>query len=107
VVSHELEIDVRALSYLVTVVIHRLHDIDPAWCRDLLAELKTDRMAASAGSDKLFLRAIGIVEQTIAGEAPPEKPRKSAVARPLIVRITIAGAFLALNCENRPDACGT
>jgi hypothetical protein len=39
VVSPELEIDVRALSYLVTVVIRRLHDIDPAWCRDLLAEL--------------------------------------------------------------------
>jgi hypothetical protein len=24
------------------------------------------------------------------------------VARPLIIRITIAGAFLALNCENQP-----
>jgi hypothetical protein len=81
VVSPELEIDVRALSYLVTVVIRRLHDIDPAWCRDLLAELKADRMAASTGSDKLFRRAIGIVEQAIAEENPPATPQKSAVVK--------------------------
>jgi hypothetical protein len=81
VVSPELEIDLRALSYLVTVVIRRLHDIDPAWCRDLLAELKADRMTASAGSDKLFRRAIGIVEQAIADESPPETPRKSSVVK--------------------------
>lgn len=80
-VSPELEIDVRALSYLVTVVIRRLHDIDPAWCRELLAELKADRMAASAGSDKLFRRAIGIAEQAIADETPPAKPQKSAVIK--------------------------
>jgi hypothetical protein len=41
VVSPELEIDATALSYLVTVVIRRLHDIDPAWCRDLLAETQS------------------------------------------------------------------
>jgi hypothetical protein len=29
------------------------------------------------------------------------------VARPLILRITITGAFLALNCENQPHAFGT
>jgi hypothetical protein len=81
VVSPKLEIDVRALSYLVTVVIRRLYDIDPAWCRDLLAELKADRMAASAGSDKLFARAIGIVEQAIAEETPPDEPRKTAVVK--------------------------
>jgi hypothetical protein len=81
VVSHELEIDLRALSYLVTVVIRRLHDIDPAWCRNLLAELKADRMAAPAGSDRLFQRAIGIVEQAIADEAPPETPQNSAVVK--------------------------
>jgi hypothetical protein len=79
VVSPELEIDVRALSYLVTVVIRRLHDIDPAWCRDLLEELREDRMSASPGSDKLFQRVIGIVEQSIAEETPLEKPQKSAV----------------------------
>jgi hypothetical protein len=28
----------------------------------------------------------------------------ASVARPLIIRITIAGAFLALNCENQPHA---
>jgi len=81
VVSPELEIDVKALSYLVTVVICRLHDIDPAWCRDLLAELKADRMAASAASDKLFQRAISIVEQAIAEEALPANPQKSAVVK--------------------------
>ena len=79
--SHELEIDVRALSYLVTVVIRRLHDIDPAWCRDLLRELKQDRMSAAPGSDKLFSRAIGIVERAIAEEHPPETRQKSAVVR--------------------------
>ena len=79
-VSPELEIDVKALSYLVTVVIRRLHDIDPSWCRHLLAELKADRMSASPGSDKLFARAIGIVEQAIAEETLPEKSQKS-VAR--------------------------
>jgi hypothetical protein len=31
-------------------------------------------------------------------------PYTAAVARPLIIRITIAGAFLALNCENQPHA---
>ena len=30
-----------------------------------------------------------------------------AVARPLILRITISGAFLALNCENQPHGFGT
>jgi hypothetical protein len=29
------------------------------------------------------------------------------VARPLILRITITGAFLGLNCENQPHALGT
>ena len=29
------------------------------------------------------------------------------VARPEILRITIPGAFLALNCENQPHAFGT
>ena len=59
----------------------RLHDIDPAWCRDLLAELKADRMAASAGTDKLFRRAIGIVEQAIGDESPPETRQKSTVVK--------------------------
>jgi hypothetical protein len=81
VVSPELETDLKALSYLVTVVIRRLHDIDPAWCQDLLAELKTDRMAASAGSDKLFQRAIGIVEQAIADETPRETPQKTTAVK--------------------------
>jgi len=31
----------------------------------------------------------------------------ASVARPLIMRITIAGAFLALNCANQPHAGGT
>lgn len=81
VVSPELEPDLKALSYLVTVVIRRLHDIDPMWCRDLLAELKADRMSASPGSNKLFARAIGIVEQAIAEEPPPEKTQKSALVK--------------------------
>jgi hypothetical protein len=81
VVSPELETDLKALSYLVTVVIRRLHDIDPAWCRDLLTELKADRTTASAGSDKLFVRAISIVERAIAEETLPEKSQKSAARK--------------------------
>jgi hypothetical protein len=33
--------------------------------------------------------------------------KKVGVARPLILRITISGAFLALNCENQPHGFGT
>jgi 5-methylcytosine-specific restriction endonuclease McrBC regulatory subunit McrC len=33
--------------------------------------------------------------------------RTPNVARPLILRITISGAFLALNCENQPHGFGT
>jgi hypothetical protein len=79
VVPPELAIDLRAVSYLVTVVIRRLHDIDPAWCRELLAELKEERMSASPGSDRLFQTAIGIVEKAIAEEPPPANSQKSAV----------------------------
>jgi hypothetical protein len=32
---------------------------------------------------------------------------RATVARPLIIRITISGAFLALNCENQLHAFGT
>jgi hypothetical protein len=32
----------------------------------------------------------------------PVREQKLTVARPLILRITIPGAFLALNCENQP-----
>lgn len=80
-VSPELEIDLRALFYLVTVVIRRLRDIDPAWCRDLLAEIKEDRTSASPGSDKLFARAIGIVERAIAEENPSKTPSKPTVVK--------------------------
>ena len=80
-VSPELETDLKALSYLVTIVIRRLHDIDPAWCRDLLAELKADRMAASVGSDKLFQRAIGIVEQAVAEETSLANPQRPTVVK--------------------------
>jgi hypothetical protein len=38
-------------------------------------------MAASVGSDMLFRRAIGIVEQAINDETPPEKPQKSSVVK--------------------------
>jgi hypothetical protein len=32
----QAEIDPRALSYLMTAVIHRLHETDPVWWRDFL-----------------------------------------------------------------------
>jgi hypothetical protein len=69
VVSRDLDTDVQALSYLVTVLVHRLHESDPTWWREFLDELKADRVASPVGSakDKVLRRAIGIVEHSIKG----------------------------------------
>ena len=45
--SRELEIHVHALSYLVTIVIQRLHESDPAWTGKLLEDIRSDRVGAS------------------------------------------------------------
>jgi hypothetical protein len=69
VVSRDLDSDVQALSYLVTVLIHRLHESDPKWWRELLDELKADQASSPVGTsrDKILRRAIGIVEHSIKG----------------------------------------
>jgi hypothetical protein len=46
----------RALSYLMTVVIHRLHETDPAWWRELLEEIKTERKSDCAWFSRLCPR---------------------------------------------------
>ena len=70
-VSRDLDVDVQALAYLVTALIHRLLANDSAWWQEFRDELKTDRIAEPAGSlkDKVLERAIGIIEEAIKGQA--------------------------------------
>jgi len=83
----ELDIHLQALSYLMTTVIHRLHETDPAWWQELLKEIKAEkkkrlcamRPARPARISQIWcLRArFGIVEHALAPQhSPPEKPHK-------------------------------
>jgi hypothetical protein len=65
------EISLQALTYLVTVLIHRLHESDPAWWQEFRDEIKQTRAVAPAGSvkDKVLERALVIVEESIKGHA--------------------------------------
>jgi predicted ATPase len=87
VVSAELEIHLQALSYLVTTVIHRLHETDPAWWQETLKEIKAERKAlvrytpGADIADQVLARAIGIVEHSLAQDSPPAKPQKSVVIK--------------------------
>ena len=66
----QVEIDSRALAYLMTAIIHRLHETDPAWWRSFLGEIKAQRNTA-AGDDvvgQMLDRAIGIVEHALKPE---------------------------------------
>lgn len=71
----DLEIELQALSYLVTSVIHRLHETDPVWWREFLGDIKSQKnaivpgTASGASADKVLARAIGIVEHALAAEA--------------------------------------
>lgn len=70
-VSRELEVSVHALSYLMTIVIQRLHASDPTWTRELLKGIRADQLGASQYGDhaeyagKVFHKAIQMVEQAI------------------------------------------
>jgi len=81
--SRQLEIHVHGLSYLVTIVIQRLHESDPAWPRKLLEDIRSDRLGASQyGSqaelaDTIFRKALQLVENATAPEPsvpPPVSP---------------------------------
>jgi hypothetical protein len=86
VVARELEIHLQALSYLMTVVIHRLHETDPDWWQELLKEIKAEKKAIvrdAPGADNAALvlaHVISIVEHSLAQDSPSAKPQKS-VAR--------------------------
>jgi hypothetical protein len=71
VVSRDLDSDVQALVYLVTVLIHRLHENDSAWWQEFRDEINRDRSSAPVGSikDKVLARALGIVDESIRGQA--------------------------------------
>lgn len=66
-VSRNLDIDVQALAYLVTVLIHRLHENDRAWWQEFRDDVKAARIAAPVGSvkDKVLGRAVNIVEDAL------------------------------------------
>ncbi len=70
-VSRDLEVDVQALAYLVTVLIHRLHENDPQWWQEFQDELKRDRTLSPVGTatDKVLQRVLGIVEEAMKGHA--------------------------------------
>jgi hypothetical protein len=67
--SRDLDVDVQALAYLVTVLIHRLHENDPIWWQEFRDEIKQARTASPVGSvkAKVLERAIGIVEESMKG----------------------------------------
>jgi len=63
-VSVELEAQLRALTYLVTVLVRRIHDKDEAWCNDLLAQLKSERSPLHpAPLRQAYDHAISIVQR--------------------------------------------
>jgi len=68
-VDSDLDVDVQALVYLVTVLIHRLHESDSSWWREFRDDLKTDRASAPVGTmrDKVLKKAIGILEDSMKG----------------------------------------
>lgn len=68
------ETDVRALSNLVTAVIHRLHETDPKWWREFLGEMQAQRNTVAGDAVPVLGRAIGIVEHAL-------KPQTSTAAR--------------------------
>jgi hypothetical protein len=69
VVSRDLDIDVQAVAYLVTVLIHRLHENDRAWWQEFRDEMGQSRTVAPVGSikDKILERAIDIVDESMKG----------------------------------------
>lgn len=70
----DLEIELQALSCLVTSVIHRLHETDPVWWREFLDDIRSQKNAIEPGTasgsraDKVLTRAISIVERALATE---------------------------------------
>jgi hypothetical protein len=84
-VSRELEVSVHALSYLMTIVIQRLHASDPTWSRELLKGIHADQLAASQYGNhaelagKVFQKAIHMVEQaeTLDPSGPPRASSSS------------------------------
>lgn len=66
--SRDEELNHRALTYLMTAVIHRLHETDPTWWRGFLDDMKSQRNAAGVmaqGDREVLKRAISIVEHSL------------------------------------------
>jgi hypothetical protein len=96
VASSESDIHLQALSYLMTTVIHRLHETDPGWWRETLKEIKPEKESLVRGApgadiaDMVLARVISIVEHAL---APPQQ-RGVAMARPpLISQETVLYSF--------------
>jgi N-glycosylase/DNA lyase len=64
-ISRDLEFEVRALSYLTTIVIYRLHQTGEAWWREFLRDITADMGKSPPGSAEreVLQKAIAIVER--------------------------------------------
>jgi hypothetical protein len=65
----------------VTVVIHRLHETDPAWWREFLREIRADRNSSPVGSfrNQVLTKVLSIVEQAVQPDAASNpKPARDA-----------------------------
>jgi len=66
--ARDEQLDLRALAYLMTAVIHRLHETDPAWWRDFLEEMKGQINAEGTTTHderEMLNRAVRIVEHSL------------------------------------------
>jgi hypothetical protein len=65
------DLEVRALSYLMTAVTHRLHETDPSWWNEFLDDMRADRKSARGDDAQVLDRAIGIVEYALKPQPVP------------------------------------
>lgn len=65
--SRDAELEVQALRYLLTAVIHRLHETDREWWRDLLEEIKGEYAGRLVGGDdrEVIESVIRILEHAV------------------------------------------
>ena len=65
--ARDLDIDVQALAYLVTVLIHRLHENDQAWWQEFRDEIKAAQISTPVGSvkNRVLQRSVNFVEDAL------------------------------------------
>jgi hypothetical protein len=71
----EVELEVRALSYLLTAVIHHQHEIDPFFWPAFLQEIKADHKSAQGVDAQVLGRAIAIIDHALKPQPVPGDDR--------------------------------